>query len=173
MGEIVSENLPVLAPEWNIQWVPIDTLKPNPENPNDHPPEQIDAIVESIRFYGWRHPIVVSNQSGFIAVGEGRYLAAKKMGETHVPVHFQNFESYDVEYGFVCADNGLGQQSKINMGKINAKIPELHLPSLGLLGIKGLTMDPPNFSPGGAGEQGKLDQKNPIQCPACGHEFVK
>lgn len=173
MGEIVSENLPAIINEWNIKWVPIESLKPNPENPNEHSEEQINELIQSINFYGWKHPIIVSNQSGFIVVGEGRYLAAKKMGAAVVPVHFQDFESYDVEYGFMCADNGLGQQSKINMGKVNAKIPDLHLPTLGLLGIKGLQMDPPNFSPAGEGEQGKLDQKNPIQCPACGHEFIK
>jgi hypothetical protein len=29
-----------------------------------------------------------------------------------------------------------------------------------------------DFQPSGADEQGRLDRKNPITCPNCGHEFV-
>lgn len=32
--------------------------------------------------------------------------------------------------------------------------------------------DGPNFSPGTEDDQGRLDQKKPITCPSCGHEFV-
>lgn len=31
--------------------------------------------------------------------------------------------------------------------------------------------DAPNFAPGSADEQGRLDQVKPITCPNCGHEF--
>jgi hypothetical protein len=30
----------------------------------------------------------------------------------------------------------------------------------------------PNFQPVGVDEQGRLDQKKPVTCPECGHEFV-
>ena len=35
------------------------------------------------------------------------------------------------------------------------------------------TAPDPNFAPGTEGEQGKLDEKAPIICPSCGHEFTK
>jgi len=31
---------------------------------------------------------------------------------------------------------------------------------------------PPNFQPVSEDEQGRLDQKAPVVCPECGHEFV-
>jgi hypothetical protein len=31
----------------------------------------------------------------------------------------------------------------------------------------------PDFGPASATEQGRLDEKNPVTCPACGHEFVR
>ena len=31
----------------------------------------------------------------------------------------------------------------------------------------------PNFAPGSETDQGKLDEKTPITCPSCGHEFIK
>jgi ParB family chromosome partitioning protein len=40
--------------------------------------------------------------------------------------------------------------------------------------LKGLTEseDVPDFQPVGVEEQGRLDQKKPVECPNCGHEFV-
>lgn len=32
--------------------------------------------------------------------------------------------------------------------------------------------DPNDFSAGNEDEQGRLDQKSPVACPACGHEFT-
>jgi hypothetical protein len=32
--------------------------------------------------------------------------------------------------------------------------------------------EPPNFLPGSEDEQGRLDQKKPIECPNCGEEFT-
>jgi ParB-like chromosome segregation protein Spo0J len=32
--------------------------------------------------------------------------------------------------------------------------------------------DAPDFQPASEDEQGRLDRKNPLCCPACGHEFV-
>lgn len=32
--------------------------------------------------------------------------------------------------------------------------------------------NPPTLEPVGIEEQGRLDQKNPVTCPECGHEFV-
>ena len=31
---------------------------------------------------------------------------------------------------------------------------------------------PPDFQPVGIDEQGRLDQKKPVTCPECGHEFT-
>jgi hypothetical protein len=30
----------------------------------------------------------------------------------------------------------------------------------------------PDFAPGTEAEQGRLDEKKPIKCPECGHEFT-
>ena len=35
------------------------------------------------------------------------------------------------------------------------------------------TAPDPNFAPGTEDEQGQLDEKAPIICPSCGHEFTK
>jgi hypothetical protein len=35
-----------------------------------------------------------------------------------------------------------------------------------------LTSEVPDFQPVGIEEQGRLDQKSPVKCPSCGHEFI-
>jgi hypothetical protein len=35
-----------------------------------------------------------------------------------------------------------------------------------------MTAEAPDFSPVGEDEQGRLDQKKPVTCPECGHEFI-
>ena len=60
--------------------VDTDSLVGNPRNPNKHPKEQITALAKIIKCQGWRHPIVVSNRSGFVVKGHGRLLAAKEIG---------------------------------------------------------------------------------------------
>jgi ParB-like chromosome segregation protein Spo0J len=45
---------------------------------------------------------------------------------------------------------------------------ELELPSLDEKYFK----DPNEFAAGGEDEQGRLDEKKPVKCPECGHQFV-
>ena len=45
---------------------------------------------------------------------------------------------------------------------------ELELPSIGDAYFK----DPNEFSAAGEDDQGRLDQKKPVMCPECGHQFV-
>ena len=70
-----------------------DELVGNPRNPNKHPQDQITALAKIIKRQGWRHPIVVSNRSGFVVKGHGRLLAAKELGVSQAPVDYQDYES--------------------------------------------------------------------------------
>ncbi len=69
----------------DIEMRPLDSIRPYPGNPriND---AAVDAVVASIKEFGFRQPIVVDAE-GVIVVGHTRFKAAKKMGLTEVPVH--------------------------------------------------------------------------------------
>ena len=69
-----------------------DSLIGNPRNPNKHPKDQITALAKIIKRQGWRHPIVVSNRSGFVVKGHGRLLATKEIGVLEVPYVMKNGE---------------------------------------------------------------------------------
>jgi hypothetical protein len=48
----------------------------------------------------------------------------------------------------------------------------LDLPQINLEKFKVGWLQEPDFEPASADEQGRLDKKNPITCPECGHEFI-
>ena len=48
----------------------------NPRNPNQHPKDQIKLLAHIIQSQGWRAPITVSVQSGYVVRGHGRLAAA-------------------------------------------------------------------------------------------------
>lgn len=79
-------------------------LLDHPKNPHIHPDRQIDALSHVIDLVGWRHPVVVSKDSGCIVYGHGRKLVAIKRGEL-VPVEYQSFGSEAEELAALMADN--------------------------------------------------------------------
>jgi DNA modification methylase len=87
----------------------IDTLKPNPANPNKHPPEQIALLAKIIREQGWRNPIVISNRSGLITKGHARLEAARQLGAKMLPIDRQDYASDSEELADMIADNRIAE----------------------------------------------------------------
>lgn len=69
----------------HIEMKSIDTIQPYPGNPRQND-GAVDAVVASIREFGFRQPIVV-DAAGVIVVGHTRWKAAQKLGLAEVPVH--------------------------------------------------------------------------------------
>lgn len=92
----------------------VDEVKPNPKNPNQHPPEQIKLLGAIIKRQGWRAPITVSTRSGYIVKGHGRLMAAIDSGMEYVPVDYQNYNSDEEEIADLIADNRLAELSEID-----------------------------------------------------------
>lgn len=89
-------------------------LVPNPRNPNQHPQKQIDLLSRIIKAQGWRAPIVVSKRSGFVVKGHGRLQAAVLLGETVVPVDYQDYENEAAEYADLLADNRIAEMAELD-----------------------------------------------------------
>lgn len=125
------------------ELVPVENLRPNPKNRNAHPADQIERLSRIIEYQGFRHPIVVSNLSGFIAAGHGRLEAAKRLGLTHVPVDYQDFPDEDAEYAFLTADNAIASWSELDLSGINTDLADLGPDfNLDMLGIKDFVLEP-------------------------------
>jgi ParB-like chromosome segregation protein Spo0J len=105
--------------------VPAEDLKANPRNPNTHPVRQIELLAKNIRYFGWRHPITVSRQSGLIVAGHGRLEAAKHLGLQLVPVDYQDFSSENDEMAVLIADNRLAELASVDLNSLENVINEL------------------------------------------------
>lgn len=127
-----------------ITLVKCSELKPNPKNRNIHSKDQIDRLAEIIKYQGFRNPITVSNQSGFIVAGHGRLEAAKQLGIEAVPVIYQDFESEEQEYAAQVSDNAIASWAELDLSGINADLGDLGPDfDIDLLGIKNFFIDPP------------------------------
>ncbi len=116
------------------KMVAIEKVKPNPDNPNIHPEEQIKVLAGVLRAHGWREAIIVSNRSGMVVKGHGRLQTAKALKIKRVPVEFQDNVDQQAEYADMIADNRVAQHSYVDalkLGTILKKISAKGQESLG------------------------------------------
>jgi DNA modification methylase len=106
-----------------IEMWQIDRVRPYPQNPrvND---DAVDAVLTSLKEFGWRQPIVVDAE-GVIIVGHTRRLAALKMGLTEVPVHVATDLTPAQVRGYRIADNATGAISEWNLDLLGLELAGL------------------------------------------------
>lgn len=158
--EIKSKEIKILSTK---------NLKMNPKNRNHHPQDQIDRLAEVFKYQGFRNPLIVSNQTGYIVCGNGRYLAALKAGLKELPVIFQDYDSMEQEYSHGVSDNSLNLWSDLDLSGINQDLADLGPDfNIDMLGIKDFTLDmndrpfDPNFTE---------EPSSSKTCPHCGEEI--
>ena len=157
----------------------ISALTAYENNSRTHPEAQIVQIAASIKEFGFTNPVLIDEADGVIA-GHGRLLAAKALGHTEVPCIVLAGLSDVQKRAYVIADNKLALNAGWDDDLLRVELGALHEDefNMELLGFTaselsvamGLGVD---FEPGTQDDQGKLDEKAPIICPACAHEFHK
>ena len=160
----------------------LSELIPYRNNPRTHPPKQIEQLAGLIKKFGFHdsHAIAV-DEEGIIIWGHGRLEAAKLAGKDEVPVEVLTGLSDAEKQTLRIADNGIAEQSDWDMDALARELAELDdadisgdLLSLGdeLLEQLEDVDSIPEFDPIGADAVPRLDQKSPITCPNCQHEFI-
>lgn len=107
------------------ELVPIEKLVGHPRNPNTHPKSQIKLLAKIIESQGWRSPITVSRQSGYIIKGHGRLAAAVLLKTPRVPVDYQDYESEAAEFADLIADNRLSELAEIDTKSLTDLLTEM------------------------------------------------
>src|SRR5438093_1381508 len=69
-----------------IKRVPLASLHLDPSNARTHGPENLEAIVGSLKRFGQAEPLVVQAGSGRVIGGNGRLVAMKQLGWTDCDV---------------------------------------------------------------------------------------
>ena len=171
----------------HAEMVALSALKPNPRNPNRHPPGQLALLAQNILALGWRHPVIVSRRSGYVVAGHARIEAARLLKCEEVPVDYQDFASDDEETAYLIADNRIAELAERDNAAIKDLLEQLDCGQTTEAGqliadLSGYDLAErerlanqfhvPDFQPASQDDQGRLDQKKPIICPKCHHEFT-
>jgi len=130
----------------HIEMRPIGDIRPYENNPrlND---DAVDAVVESIRQFGFRQPIVVDTE-GVIICGHTRWKAAQKLDLKKVPVHVAKDLTPEQIKAYRIADNKTAELAEWNYDLLPIELSQLQDMDfdLGLLGFSedelGKLLDP-------------------------------
>jgi len=175
--KIISKTKTIQIKSTAIKIVPIGKIKPHPKNPNFHSEEQIEKLMEIIKYQGFRNPIVISNQSGFVNKGHGRLEAAIKLGMASLPCTYQDFETEAQEYASMVSDNEIARAAKLNIESIKVDVKAFKI-DLSLLGFEDTSklIDVKGHQRDYSGKNKEINQddieKNLThQCPKCKFSF--
>jgi hypothetical protein len=101
--EAVSNINPTLRP-----WVlPVEAIRPDPNNSRKHTDRNIEAIRNSLKEFGQQTPIVL-NRDKEVIKGNGTLEAALALGWTEIAAIPSNLTSKRLETGYKVADNKSG-----------------------------------------------------------------
>ena len=106
-----------------VDLVPIDSIVGYARNPRRNE-KAIPKVKSSLKEYGFRQPIVV-DADGVIVVGHTRWMAAKELGMTEVPVHVaENLTPAQIK-GYRIADSRTAQESEFDDELLASEMQEL------------------------------------------------
>lgn len=91
-----------------IKHKELSDLVPYVNNPKNHPQEQVDKIASSIKEFGFKVPMLITEEDEIIA-GHGRYKASKKLGLDSVPCIVASDLSEAEVKAFRLADNRVAE----------------------------------------------------------------
>ena len=86
-----------------VQYISINNIVPYENNPR-YNQDAIPAVIESIKQFGFRNPMILDKENVIVA-GHTRYEAAKALGMTEVPVIYADDLSEEQVRAFRIADN--------------------------------------------------------------------
>ena len=158
----------------------ISELTPARYNPRKISSDALGRLTKSLSELGNLQPITWNAKTGNIVGGHQRLKC------------YQALQKDEVEVWAVWLDEAQEKAANIALNKLSGEFDlpqlkdliqeldtgEIDLDIIGfgaeeLASLMEQTAPDPNFAPGTEDEQGQLDEKAPIICPSCGHEFTK
>lgn len=112
-----------------VEYLPIQSIVPDPANARLHKPPQIAAIARSIATFGFNVPLLVDDAGKLIA-GHGRLAAAAKAGLNEVPVIRLAHLTDQQRRAYMIADNRLTDLSRWDEKILGETLRDLSLADL-------------------------------------------
>lgn len=104
-------KFPNISRKLKVEYRSIDELIPYARNARTHSRSQIRKLQRSLRKFGWTNPILIDG-AGNIICGHGRLEAARRNGETVVPVINLGQMSEADRRAYILADNRLAEEAQ-------------------------------------------------------------
>lgn len=120
-----ANDLSYIHPGLRHLAVPIGSVLLDPANVNTHPAEQIEILKSVLREFGQRLPLITRAATGVLEAGEGRVLAARQLGWTHVAVLPCDDDAIQA-MRFALADNRAPRLSEIDDEALAEQLLALH-----------------------------------------------
>lgn len=156
------------SPKLRPHVVPIDSVRPWPENPRNG---DIEALRESLRIHG-QYQWCIATSDRMLIVGNHRYMAMMEEQWTGIAIDFTEFDSSDERaIQIAYADN---HTSDLAANKYDNAIRVKHLTALPSL--VGTTYRPAEIDRLVRQAQRDTDEDlkagKMVTCPECGHSFA-
>ena len=110
----------------NMQEVAPELLVFYDRNAKIHSPEQVEALKNSIREFGFLTPCLIDKDMNLIA-GHGRVMAARELGMPAVPCVLVEDLSEEQRRAYIMADNRLADMAEWNMDLVAEELADLEL----------------------------------------------
>lgn len=156
-----------------LETVKITSLILDPTNARQHNQGNLDAIKGSLKLFGQRKPLVVT-QSNMVVAGNGTLEAAQNLGWDEIAIVRTPSEwTHDQIKAYALADNRTAEMAEWNTDILKDQMLELDAVGWDVSDFGFEPLQPPsdpNFFPTDE-EQPRLDQRSPIICPKCAFEW--
>ena len=109
----------------NIETVPINNLKPHPQNYKEHPENQLDHIIKSINEHGFYRNVVIAKDDTILA-GHGVVMACIKMGKKEIPCIRLDIESDSTQaLKVLTSDNEITNLAQVDDRQLSEILKEI------------------------------------------------
>ncbi len=161
--------------------LPVDEALIHPDQFRIHPRAQQEALATVLDKVGWVQNVIVSRRTGYILDGVCRLTVAERRGETEIPCVYVDVTP-DEERVILASIDAIGALAVPDKEKLSELIASVETEEADVLAMlaavtEGDRMPPvedamPAFGEIDADEARRLDQRKPVVCPECGHEFT-
>lgn len=154
-------------------------LLANPRNIRLHPQDQADALAAILRKVGYVQDVIVNKNTGFLVDGHLRVQLALQQAQLSIPVKYVELTEEEETEMLLFLDylTTLATVDTVKMSKLVEEVrtlaPVVQAALARRLEEVGFYDTMPAFTPASVDEQGRLDQKQGIRCPECGHVFQR
>jgi ParB-like chromosome segregation protein Spo0J len=158
-----------------IETLQIKDLTPDPNNARQHDDKNLKAIQGSLKEFGQRKPIVIT-EAGVIVAGNGTVEAAKRLGWLEIQAVLVPGEwSPEQTKAFALADNRTAELASWSPEVLASQLLELEEANFVIEDFGFVKVNPPELPDDlfADSEAPRLDERSAITCPNCLSEIRK